>query len=477
MKTLYLECDSGISGDMIVAALLDLGADRKLLEKALAGIKDCRTEISRVIKNGIDCCDFNVILDEEHDNHDHDMEYLYGHLKGGDDCHIHDHEHYHDNHDHEHDHEHHDHEHHDHDGHEYHKHHDHDGHEYHEHHDHDGHEHYDHHDHHDHDHHDHHHHHEHRNLRDVTEIITSLDMTDSARCLAIRVFEILAAAEAKAHARSIEEVHFHEVGAIDSIADIVAASVCFDALGITDVIIPKICEGSGSIRCQHGILPVPVPAVLNIAAEHGLPLALTERKGELVTPTGAAFAAAVITSDKLPEVIIPERVGLGAGKREYRQPSILRAILLKEAGKDDGIWKLETNIDDSTGEQLGYTMNCLMEAGARDVYYTPVYMKKNRPAWLLSVLTDEDKIEEMERIIFRETTTIGIRRQKMERTVLTREQKVVTTRYGNVEVKISCTPEGRKTAHAEYESAAAIAKENGVPLTDVYIEAESSFRD
>ena len=297
-------------------------------------------------------------------------------------------------------------------------------------------------------------------------------MTGGARTLAIRVFEILAAAEAKAHAKSIEEVHFHEVGAIDSIVDIVAAAVCFDDLGITDVIIPKLSEGSGSIRCQHGILPVPVPAVINIAAEHGLPMAVTERRGELITPTGAAFAAAVMTSTELPEVIIPEKVGLGAGKRAYKVPSILRAVIFRETGKArDCIWKLETNIDDSTGEVLGYTMNRLMEAGARDVYYTPVYMKKNRPAWLLSVVTDEEKIGAMEEIIFNETTTIGIRRQRMERTVLARRKDKLMTRYGELEVKL-CGDPGQLKVYPEYESAVKLAAENGVPLREVYTEAE-----
>ena len=232
----------------------------------MSGIKDksFKVNISRVNKSGIDCCDFDVILDDEHDNHDHDMEYLYGH----EDHHDHDH------------------------------------------------------------HHEHEHHHEHRNLKDVYAIIDSLDMTDNARKLAKRMFEILAEAEAKAHGRTIDEVHFHEVGAIDSIVDIVAIAVCFDNLEITDVIIPKICEGTGTVRCQHGILPVPVPAVINIASSYKLPLSITEHRGEYVTPTGAAFVAAVMTGNKLPEIIIPGKIGLGAGKREHELPGILRAILI-----------------------------------------------------------------------------------------------------------------------------------------------------
>lgn len=289
MKTLYLECLSGISGDMTVAALLDLGADEGVLRKALSKIPDksFEIEISRVEKSGIDCCDFNVKLDSEHENHDHDMEYLYGHTKNGHDHHEGNDPESWSGHVHEHSHEH------------------------------------------THDHSHHHGHEGHRSLKDILGIIEGLDLTEGAKNLAEKVFQILAEAEAKAHNKEIEEVHFHEVGAIDSIVDIVAAAVCFDNLGITDVIIPKLCDGTGTVRCQHGILPVPVPAVMNIATKHSLPLSITSREGEYVTPTGAAFAAAVMTSDTLPEVFVPERVGLGAGKRAYAEPGILRAVLLK----------------------------------------------------------------------------------------------------------------------------------------------------
>ncbi|MBR5421818.1 MAG: LarC family nickel insertion protein [Lachnospiraceae bacterium] len=336
MKTLYLECNTGISGDMIVAALLDLGADEERLRKSLAAIDDpgFSIAISHVTKNGIDCCDFDVILDKEHDNHDHDMDYLYGHLEDGahhDGEHHHHHEgHHHHDHDHHHEDEHHHHDHHHEDEHHHHEHHHDDDHHHDDHHHEECHRHEDHtDDHHHHDHHHHGHHHVHRNLQDVTEIIRGMKLSEKAEKLAIRIFTILAESEAKAHARSIDEVHFHEVGALDSIVDIAAAAVCFDDLGITDVVIPKICEGSGSVRCQHGILPVPVPAVMNIAVKYGLPLSITGREGEFVTPTGAAFCAAVRTSSKLPEVFVPLAVGLGAGKRDYEPAGILRAILIE----------------------------------------------------------------------------------------------------------------------------------------------------
>ena len=309
-KAIYFECSSGISGDMTVAALLDLGADADKLNEVLktVPVTGFKTEVTRVKKSGIDCCDFNVILDAEHENHDHDMEYLYGHRYGHHHDHDHEHEHGHHEHHHEHDYEHH---HHDEDyGHEHH--HDH----------HHGHEH-----HHDHEHH-HGHHHEHRGMKEILEILEKTQMSEGARSLAIRIFEIIAAAESKAHGCPVEEVHFHEVGAVDSIVDVISIAVCFDDLGISEAIIPELYEGRGSVRCQHGVLPVPVPAVLNIAEANGLRLHIMNTEGEFVTPTGAAFAAAVGKRD-LPESFRVIRTGLGAGKRETELSGILRAMLIE----------------------------------------------------------------------------------------------------------------------------------------------------
>ena len=443
-KILYLECGTGISGDMTVAALLDLGADQEKLLKVLEGIPGhgFKVQISRVKKSGIDCCDFNVILDEEHDGHDHDMEYLYGHLEGEGEhsahahSHDHDHEHHHD-HDHEHHHDH-------------------------------GH-------HHDHDH-GHGHHHHHTGMREIRDIIGNLEMTEGARDLALRIFEILAQAESEAHGVPADEVHFHEVGAIDSIVDIVAAAVCFDDLGIRNVAVTGIAEGSGTVRCQHGILQVPVPAVANIAKAHRLPMRFTSRKGELVTPTGAAIVAALMTRGELPERFVIERTGLGAGKREYEIPSILRAMVIepceevKKAGHEaDTVWKLECDIDDSTGEQLGYALEKLYQEGAREAHFAPVFMKKNRPGWELTVICDKEHLEKLEDVIFSQTTTIGIRRQEMERTVLTRKTVDVKTRFGVIPVKISGEGAYRRV-HPEYEKVSGAASEHGVPFGAVYDE-------
>ena len=454
-KILFFECGTGISGDMTVAALLDLGADQDKLMRVLEGIPGggFEVKVSRVKKAGIDCCDFDVILDEEHDGHDHDMEYLYGHLKE-EHGHDHDHEHGHDHHhDHEHGHDHH----HDHE-----RSHDHD-------HDHDHH--------HDHDHDHGHGHHHHTGMREIREIIGNLEMTEGARALALRIFGILAEAESKAHGVPVEEVHFHEVGALDSIVDIVAAAVCLDDLGIGKVAVTGVAEGSGTVRCQHGILQVPVPAVAQIAGAHGLPMRFTDRKGELVTPTGAAILAAVMTQDSLPGTFVIEKIGLGAGKREYEIPSILRAMVIRAGRQEipgDVIWKLECDVDDSTGEQLGYAMDRLYEEGAREAHYSPIFMKKNRPGWELTVICDDENREKLEQVIFEETTTIGIRRQKMERSILTRKFVSVDTRYGKIPIKISGEGAARRI-HPEYEKTAEAAVKCGVPFRTVYDEALTRY--
>lgn len=431
---LYLECASGISGDMTVGALLDLGADREVLDQALRSlpVDGFQTVVSRVKKSGLDACDFAVILDAAHENHDHDMEYLHGHG-----CHA------------SHSHEHHTHGHHEHSSKEPH----------------------------------HSHHHEHRGMREIEKIIKEAEMTEGARRLALKIFGILAEAEAKAHGVPAEEVHFHEVGAVDSIVDIVAAAVCIDNLKIKEVIIPKLSEGCGTVRCQHGVLPVPVPAVLHIAQEYGLKLHITETEGELVTPTGAAIAAAIRTGGKLPECFTVQKTGLGAGKRTYDRPSLLRAMLIQadpgpKAEKADVIYRLETNVDDCTGEVLGYVMEKLLNAGARDVNYSPLFMKKNRPAYQLNVICSPEDVEKMETIIFRETTTIGIRKVRMERTILDRRIKKVTTPIGSASVKECILPDGTRRCYPEYNSVASLAETKGISFYEAFqIVVERSVSD
>ena len=427
-RKIYFECRSGISGDMAVAALLDLGADREALERALDSLplEGFRYEITRVKKSGLDVCDFNVILDRKIDNHDHDMEYLHGHGAGE----AHSHEHFHSqepSHPHSHGSE---------------------GEHIHE--------------------QSHPHVHEHRGLKEILEILDQGDMTEGARETAKKIFRILGEAEAKAHGVSIDQVHFHEVGAVDSIVDIVAAAVCADSLDIRDVVIPCLYEGCGTVRCQHGILPVPVPAVANILEARGLSVRFMDLEGEFVTPTGAAIAAALKTEDQLPARFKILKTGMGAGKRTYERPSILRAMIIEaEDGREEQIYKLETNIDDCTGEALGYTMQRLLEAGARDVHYTPVFMKKNRPAYELNVICTEEKREELEHIIFEETTSIGIRRIPVERTVLDRRMVQVDLPWGKASLKI-CGTGTREWVYPEYESVAELAKKTGIPFAKMY---------
>lgn len=417
-QKLYLECYSGISGDMTVAALLDLGADKEVLCEALNSLSisgQFKTKISRVSKAGLDACDFDVLL--EHENHDHDMQYLHGHH------HDHNHEHHHE-HTYEHHHE-----------------------------------------------HTHEHHHTHRGLIEIQGIIRCSKMTDRAKELAEKIFDILANAEAKAHGKPKTEVHFHEVGAVDSIVDIAAVAICLDNLGIDEVIIPTLYEGCGTVRCQHGILPIPVPAVANIVNAENLTLHITETEGEFVTPTGAAIAAAIRTSEKLPESFRIVRTGIGAGKRNYERPSLLRAMLIEEQEsrtvEKDEIVKMESNIDDCTGEALGYTMEKLMEAGARDVHYFPVFMKKNRPGYQLNVICKENQISQLQKIIFEETTSIGIRIQHMERSVLPRRIETRDTSMGEVQVKICILPLGERI-YPEHESIVKICRESGKSWQEVY---------
>ena len=284
-NSLYLECGSGISGDMFVAAMLDLGADEKKLKEVLESlpVKGFTTKISRVKKSGLDSCDFAVILDAEHENHDHDMEYLHGQAHAhSEENHPHGYEH---NQTKKHLHDH-------------------------------GHT---------------HHSHEHRGPKDILRIIEHSCMSEHAKEIAQKIIRILSEAEAKAHGVSLEQVHFHEVGAVDSIVDIAAAAVCADNLNLSKVYVTQLNEGRGMVRCQHGLLPIPVPAVANVVSAHQLPLHITQVEGELVTPTGAAIAAALCTDKELPETFTIKKIGMGAGKREYACVGVLRAMLIEQS--------------------------------------------------------------------------------------------------------------------------------------------------
>lgn len=411
MNTLYLECYAGISGDMMVAALIDLGIDQQFLLDALKSlhVDGYTIEISRVKKCGLDSCDFNVILENEHlHNHEH----LHGHKTENSDSELHNPIQIGS--------------------------------------------------------------HVHRNLYDINLIIDSGDLTNHVKDMAKKIFLIVAEAEAEAHGLPLEQVHFHEVGAVDSIVDIVAAAICLDQLNINDVIVSELYEGHGHIKCQHGILPVPVPAVVNIVTKHQLPIHITEINGELVTPTGAAIAASIRTKQSLPKYFNIKKIGLGAGKRNYEHAGILRAMLIEEVKNDigqnleeDQIWALEANLDDCTGEALGIAMELLLEAGAKDVYYTPVYMKKNRPAYLLGVLCADTELAAMEKLIFTHTTTIGIRKTLCTRSILPREIRPVVTSYGTADIKV-CHYQGKTYYYPEYESIKKLTQNCDLDYTTIY---------
>lgn len=430
-KVLYLECNSGISGDMTVGALLDLGADRKVLEEALEslGVDGYHLHFGRKVVSGLDAYDFDVHLESDGHEHEHshgeELGHTHVHNHGGEPGHGHMHEHSH-------------------------------GEEL-------GHAHT----------------HIHRNLTDIYEIIDRLNSSDHVKTLAKKMFLIVAEAESKAHGLPLDQVHFHEVGAVDSIVDIISVAVLVDNLGVDDIVVSPLSEGHGHVHCQHGILPVPVPATANIVSAYNLKLNLTDNEGEMVTPTGAAIAAALRTKENLPTSCRLLKVGMGAGNRVYKQANVLRALLLETEDSADNsteMWVMETNIDDCSGEMLGFTMELLLEAGAADVWYTPVYMKKNRPAYMMSIVYNQNDQEKLEDIILTQTTTIGIRRYPVTRTILSREKKTVNTSFGPAEVKI-CRHKERTYCYPEYESVRQISRDQGLDYQTVYYEIRKTAEE
>ena len=388
MKKLYFECNSGISGDMTVAALLDLGADREVLCRALESLHldGFRIEIGKAIKCGIAATDFHVILESGEEHH---------HAAGG---------------------------------------------------------------------------HTHRRIREIFEILDRAALSERARSIAKHIFTVLAEAEGRVHGKPPEEVHFHEVGAVDSVVDIVGTAVCLDNLGFERLLCSPLTEGCGHVHCQHGTMPVPVPATLELARFAGIPLRMTETVGEMVTPTGAAIVAALSEGYTLPEQAHILGIGLGAGKKDFPHANILRVMLLETEEPDaytDKVVCLETAVDDSTPEVLSYTMEALFSAGALDVCFSPVQMKKNRPGTLLTVLCMPKSERIMTEIIFRETSSIGLRRSCVTRTKMKREAGQVEISEGTVTVK-RCVYHDIVKCEVEYESAKALAEQCGVSLRHIY---------
>lgn len=441
MKVLYFDCFSGISGDMVIGALMDLGVEEETFRRELSKLKLSGYDlvIKKTVKNSITVTDFKVVLDEEiYAKHNKD----YVHVNCEDVDEQKENEHFDDNSSSINDHHHHDH------------HHDHNydhGHNYKQHHH--GHDEYNH----------------ARNLKDIEALIDSSDLSNNVKQFSKKVFSEIAFAEAKVHNKTVEEVHFHEVGAVDSIVDIVGTAIGLDLLKIDRVYSSPLHDGTGFIECQHGRLPVPVPAVMEMLTNSNIPYIVEDINTELVTPTGIGIIKCLAHSfGNMPKMLI-NKVGYGAGKRDIGRLNALRCIMgtMNKIDNTDEIVVLSTNIDDMNPEMLGFVMDKLFEAGALDVYYTPVYMKKNRPAVELTVLCDGDKEQNIVDIILKETTTLGIRKTITQRYKMDRETVKVNTKYGEVRVKVSKYGEFKKYA-PEYEDLRKVALSKDVPLWKVY---------
>ena len=453
MSTLYLEPFSGLSGDMLNALLLDLGADRKHLEEALKTISldGYHLHVDRIAKSSIWGTDFDVHM--EHGEKDHG-------IAGDFDHHHHDHEH---EHHHHHEHEEHTHAHtHEHSQPHNHHHHDHE-------HTHDGHSHK-------HTHSHHHHHGEVRGLKEIETIILSSGVSDFVKEKSLKVFRDIAQAEANVHQMPVEEIHFHEVGATDSIIDIMSFFILWETLDIDTVYSTAVTEGSGTITVAHGVMPVPVPAVMQLRLQTAIPFSQDfDIHTELVTPTGLALFKAIRPVFAQPSNLTATKVGYGFGKRDTGKFNALRGTLLEKStlshqvvtSNNDEIVQIDTTIDDQSGEELGYIMSLLLEEGALDVHYTPVYTKKNRPATHLTLLIQEGDLERFTTILFKQTSTIGFRYQNVQRKVMTRTFETQQTSLGAVKVKKNQYGTFTKST-LEYEDCARIAHETGLSIQAVY---------
>ena len=452
MKTLFFDCASGISGNMTLGALVEILGDQEYLVNELKklGVPGWRIEFSKKVKNGITGTYVDVILDppkegektedqkqsentQEH-SHEHDHEHSNDH------DHPHDHEHS-DGHDHPHDHDH-----------------DHD-------HPHD----------HDHDHtHDHVHHHDHkdaRNLNDINKIIDDSSLSQDVKDLAKRIFLRVANAESKVHNKPLDQIHFHEVGALDSIVDIIGTAILIKKINPDKIYASVINDGHGFIKCQHGTIPVPVPATTEIFSAAKVKFKQIDVPTELVTPTGAAIIAELAESfGMLPSFEI-EKIGWGSGSKDLTIPNLLKVLYGKTSSQAQTVLVIDTNIDDCSGEILGYLMDKLLKEGALDVFYTSIYMKKNRPGYKLSIICRPDDRTKMESIVFKETTSIGVRYRTEERTVLKREIITIETKFGPVQCKKVYN--GDETyVYPEFESIKELAEKKNVPIKEVYAAAK-----
>ena len=403
MKTLYLECKMGAAGDMLMGALSELVDQTAFLDKMNAiGLHDVLVEKEESVKCGIHGSHMKVTV--------------HGEEEESEDIHEH-HHHEHEDHDHEH-HHHHD---------------------------------------------DHHHHHHHTHMHDIEDIINGLSVSDKVKEDALAVYRSIAEAESHAHGMEVSEIHFHEVGTMDAIADVVGVCLLMEMIGAERIYASPVAVGNGMVRCAHGILPVPAPATAYLL--QGIPSYAGRMEGELCTPTGAALLKHFVQSFEGMPTMVTEKIGYGMGKKDFEAANCIRAFL-GEAEDDGEIVELVCNIDDLSAENIGYAVDILFAEGALDVYTTSVHMKKNRPGILFTCMCKTSDKEKMIALIFKHTTTIGIREYTCRRHALKRSFRTVENDLGKVTVKRS---EGFGTVREklEFEDLARIAKESDMSLEDV----------
>ena len=312
------------------------------------------------------------------------------------------------------------------------------------------------------------HHHEHRNLDDINQIIDKSTLDDKTKKLSKEIFLKIAKAESKVHGKTINEVHFHEVGAIDSIIDVVGTAILINKINPDLIISSVVNEGHGFIECAHGKMSVPVPATSQIFATENVRFKQIDIDTELVTPTGAAIISTLAKDYTIMPEIQLEKVGYGAGSKDIGYSNLLKVYYGEVISPKSDMYVIETNIDDSNGEELGYAMERLLKNKAKDVFYTPIFMKKNRPAYKLEVICEKENLDDLLEIIFKETTTIGARFYKVDRAELKRESIEIDTKYGKILGKKVTTPRGEVYIYPEYESIKALAEKENIPMKELY---------
>ena len=416
MKTLYLECAMGAAGDMLMAALLELIPDKQAFIERMngLGLPGVHVAAEPSVKCGITGTHMQVTVDgEEEESED-----------------VHEHHHHEQEHEHHHDHDHH---------------------------------------HHDHDH-DHEHHHHHASVSDIQAVIDGLAVSDQVKKDAKAVYALIAEAESKVHGRPVSEIHFHEVGTMDAVADVVGVCLLMEMIGAENIVASPVHVGSGHVRCMHGILPVPAPATALILT--GVPTYGGQVQGELCTPTGAALLKHFVSRFGDRPVMTSRAIGYGMGKKDFERANCVRAFLGESEGEREAVTKLECNLDDMTGEDIGFAMELLFKAGALDVYTQAIGMKKSRPGVLLSVICPPDHADNLAAVMMKHTSTLGIRRQDMSRYVLARRMETIETPYGPVRVKVA-SGMGVEKAKAEYDDLKDLAEKHNVTLNAVRKEADT----